>query len=46
MHTSLSSVYKDHEIIHIIRENEPAKSNAENQLFARYVYFIEEGKKK
>ena len=46
MHTSLSSIYKDLEIIHIIRENEPAKKNAENQLFARYVYFIEEGKKK
>lgn len=46
MSTSFSSIYKDDEIIHIIRENEPTKSNAENQLFARYVYFIEEGKRK
>lgn len=46
MSTSFSSIYKDDEIIHIIRENEPAKSSAENQLFARYAYFIEEGKRK
>ncbi len=45
MSTGFSSIYKDDEIIHIIRENESTKSIAENQLFLRYAYFITEGKR-
>lgn len=43
MSTFASSIPGDDEIIRLIKENKPAKRQAENQLFDRYTYFIKEG---
>lgn len=46
MDITFSSIKNDDEIVRIIKENEPAKRQAENQLFARYAYFVSEGVRK
>lgn len=46
MSIGVSSRQNDDEIVDIIRLNTPGKRQAENQLFARYAYFVDEGIKK